>query len=284
MIPSSTIRRYTPDSALANPGLLFTDMRHNLQLSLPLARALFLRDLKAQFRQSALGYAWLFFPPIATTAVWFFLNSSGVVEVADTGIPYPAFVMIGTLLWQTFLDSLNRPIQALTGARGIMTKLNIPREAPILAGVASSSVTAGIRLLLLIPVFIFLDLSLSWQVLLFPLAYILIVIAGASLGVLLTPVGMLYTDIGKGIQMLGQFLMYTAPVVYPMAEIGLLGTVNRWNPVTPLLQFGRSTLSGGPLQALSETLLVSALCMVVLFFAWTILQIVLPRIIERMGM
>ena len=90
---------YPPDSALTDPRRLFREMVGELRDSRELAMALFRRDLKAQFRQSILGYAWLFFPPIATTLVWFFLNSSGVVQVADTGMPYPAFVMIGTLLW-----------------------------------------------------------------------------------------------------------------------------------------------------------------------------------------
>ena len=107
---------YSPESALADPRRLIKEMYQELRDSRELAGALFKRDMKAQVRQSILGYAWLFFPPIATTLVWFFLNSSGVVKVADTGMPYPAFVMIGTLLWQAFLESLTKPITSLNGA------------------------------------------------------------------------------------------------------------------------------------------------------------------------
>ena len=117
---------YSPESALVDPRRLIKEMYQELRNSRELAFALFSRDMKAQVRQSILGYVWLFFPPIATTLVWFFLNSSGVVKVADTGMPYPAFVMIGTLLWQAFLESLTRPITSLNGAKTMLIKLNFP--------------------------------------------------------------------------------------------------------------------------------------------------------------
>ena len=146
---------YTPESSLANPKRLIMEMVDELRNSRELAFALFTRDMKAQVRQSILGYAWLFFPPIATTLVWFFLNSSGVVKVADTGMPYPAFVMIGTLLWQAFLESLTKPIMSLTASKAMLVKLNFPRIAPVIAGIGQTTVTSAIRLVLLIPIFVF---------------------------------------------------------------------------------------------------------------------------------
>jgi len=246
--------------------------------------ALFRRDLKAQFRQSVLGYAWLFFPPIATTLVWFFLNRSGVVKVADTGMPYPAFVMIGTLLWQACLDSLLKPIQALNMSKAMLVKLNFPRIAPVMAGIAEISLTSAIRLVLLIPIFIFAGLTPSWTALFFPVAYLAMVLLGTAIGSLLTPIGLLYTDIGRGIQILGQFAMYLTPVVYPVATLGLLGWVNRLNPATYVLETGRATLVGGPWDALPIAAAVTAGAFLLLLLGWTIFHVTVPRIIERMGM
>lgn len=275
---------YTPDSALADPKRLFREMFAELKNSRELAMALFRRDLKAQFRQSILGYAWLFFPPIATTLVWFFLNSSGVVTVADTGMPYPAFVMIGTLLWQAFLESLTKPIMALNGAKGMLVKLNFPRIAPVLAGIGQTSLTSAIRLVLLIPVFLFSGLVPSWTIIFFPFAYLAMVLFGTALGSLLTPIGLLYTDIARAISMVGQFAMYATPVVYPVANSGLLGWLNRYNPITYLVEIGRATLVGGPWDALPLALAVSAAAFVLLLIGWTIFHVTVPRIIERMGM
>jgi lipopolysaccharide transport system permease protein len=275
---------YSPESALVDPRRLIKEMYQELCDSRELAGALFKRDMKAQVRQSILGYAWLFFPPIATTLVWFFLNSSGVVKVADTGMPYPAFVMIGTLLWQAFLESLTKPITSLAGAKGMLTKLNFPRIAPVIAGIGQTTLTAAIRLVLLIPIFVFAGVEASWTIVFFPLAYLSMVLLGVAIGSFLTPIGLLYTDIARAIALLGQFAMYATPVVYPVATNGFLGEVNRFNPVTYLIEIGRSTLVGGSFQYLPVALIISGCAFILLLIGWTIFHITVPRIIERMGM
>jgi lipopolysaccharide transport system permease protein len=275
---------YSPESAVLDPKRLMREMYEELRDSRELAWALFGRDMKAQFRQSILGYAWLFFTPIATTLVWFFLNSSGVVKVADTGMPYPAFVMIGTLLWQAFLESLTKPITSLNGAKAMLVKLNFPRIAPVIAGIGQTTVTAAIRLVLLIPIFVFAGVEASWTIVFFPLAYLSMVLLGVAIGSFLTPIGMLYTDIARAIGLLGQFAMYATPVVYPVATSGFLGEVNRFNPVTYLIEVGRATLVGGSFQHLPIVLIISGCAFVLLLIGWTIFHITVPRIIERMGM
>jgi lipopolysaccharide transport system permease protein len=259
---------------------MFIELRDSRELAL----TLFKRDMKAQFRQSVLGYAWLFFPPIATTLVWLFLNRSGVVQVADTGMPYPAFVMIGTLLWQAFLDSLTKPISALNAAKSMLVKLNFPRIAPVLAGIGETSLISAIRLVLLIPIFLYVGMYPSWTIVFFPFAYLALVLLGTAIGSFLTPIGLLYTDVGRAIGILGQFAMYATPVVYPIATAGLLGWVNKINPITYLIETGRATLVGGPFELVLPALAITAAAFVLLLIGWTIFHITVPRIIERMGM
>ena len=275
---------YSPESSLADPRRLIREMADELKNSRGLAFALFTRDMKAQVRQSVLGYAWLFFPPIATTLIWFLLNRSGVVKVADTGMPYPAFVMIGTLLWQAFLDSLTKPITSLQASKGMLVKLNFSRVAPVIAGIAQTSLTSVIRLVLLIPVFVFAGVEASWTILFFPIAYLSMVLVGAAVGIFIMPIGLLYTDIGKGIALIGQFLMYATPVVYPIASEGFMSWVNKWNPITYLIEIGRATLVGGSFEHLTTSLIISGGAFMLLLIGWAIFHITVPRIIERMGM
>ena len=275
---------YSPESSLADPRRLIREMADELKNSRGLAFALFARDMKAQVRQSVLGYAWLFFPPIATTLIWFLLNRSGVVKVADTGMPYPAFVMIGTLLWQAFLDSLTKPITSLQASKGMLVKLNFSRVAPVIAGIAQTSLTSVIRLVLLIPVFVFAGVEASWTILFFPIAYLSMVLVGAAVGIFIMPIGLLYTDIGKGIALIGQFLMYATPVVYPIASEGFMSWINKWNPITYLIEIGRATLVGGSFEHLTTSLIISGGAFMLLLIGWAIFHITVPRIIERMGM
>lgn len=275
---------YSPESALSDPRRLIREMFAELRDSRELSMALFRRDRKAQFRQSVLGYAWLFFPLIANTLVWLFLNRSGVIKVADTGMPYPIFVMGGTLLWQAFLDSLIKPINALVSSRSMLVKLNFPRIAPVLAGIGETTLNSAVRLILLLPAFFLAGLMPSWTILLFPIGYLAMVLLGTAIGGLLTPIGLLYTDIGRAIGVFGQFAMYASPVVYPIATTGALSWIHRLNPVTYVLQTGRSLLVGGPFDLLLPALAITAGAFVLLLISWAVFHITVPRIIERMGM
>jgi lipopolysaccharide transport system permease protein len=231
-----------------------------------------------------MGYSWLFLPPIATTLVWLFLNSSGVIKVAETNMPYPAFVMTGVLIWQAFMESLLKPMSSLSGARTMLIKLNFPRIAPILAGTAGTLLNSSIRLLLLIPIFVHVGLKPSWTITLFPLIFLCIVIFGTSIGLLLAPVGMLYTDVSRGIGFLGQFGMYATPVIYPAATTGLLAWINAFNPLTYLLDTARSSLVGEGFNHLGISLAIMTFSLILLILSWMILHITIPRIIERLGM
>lgn len=285
-VPSSELPLtvYSPASGLADPMRLFREMADELRNSRELAFTLFSRDIRAQFRQSILGYAWLFFPPVANTLVWIFLNRSGVVQVADTGMPYPAFVMIGTLLWQAFLDSLTKPISSLNAARSMLVKLNFPRIAPVLAGIGETTLVSSIRLVLLIPVFLYAGLMPSWTIVFFPFAYLALVIFGTAIGAFLTPIGLLYSDVGRAIGVLGQFAMYATPVVYPIATQGFLGWVNQLNPITYLLEIGRATLVCGPWDSLPIAGAITLVAFLLLLVGWAIFHVTVPRLIERMGM
>ncbi len=278
------ILRYSPESALKNPVRLLGEMWTDLLGSRDLAYRLFERNLKGQFRQSMLGYVWLFIQPLSTTLLWFLLNSSGVVKITDVGIPYPAFVLIGSLLYQAFSDSLNSPLRELNASKQMLIKLKFPREAVILAGLYQTCFTSLIRLTLLIPIFIFVDLSVTWTLLLFPIGYFALVVLGLAIGMTLTPLGLLYTDINRGITLALQLGTYATPVVYPLAKEGFLSLINKINPVTYVLSTTRDILTGGPYDMLMPAIYISIGSVFVFLISWVIFRVVIPIIIERLGM
>ena len=119
-----------------------------------LAKQLAIRDIKAQYRQSYLGILWAFITPLTTALVWVILSKSGTVTLTDTGIPYPVYVFSGTLLWSIITESINGPLNNTNAAKGILSKINFPKEALILSGVykliSSSVIKLGLLLFFLI--------------------------------------------------------------------------------------------------------------------------------------
>jgi lipopolysaccharide transport system permease protein len=154
------VRIYTPEPALQHPSKLLADLFRDINAGRELAWTLFCRDLKALYRQTYLGYVWAFLPPLVGALTFIFLQSQGITNIQDTGIPYAAFAMMGTLLWQTFVESMSGPLLAITQAKPMLAKINFPREAILMASAYMVGFNFLIRLTLLIGVVL---RGISWH-------------------------------------------------------------------------------------------------------------------------
>jgi len=165
----------------------------------------------------------------------------------------------------------------------MLSKLNFPREALILASMYKTLFNGGIKIVLILIAISFLGVLPGWQFLLFPLGIAALLLAGTAIGVFLTPLGLLYQDVGKSIPLLMQFFMYLSPVVYPMPEEGWAATIILLNPMTSIIVNARSWLTGMATEHIGAFIITNALLLVVLFAAWIIYRAAMPILIERMN-
>ena len=274
---------YTPDSLLASPLRMAREMLRDLVSSGELAWQLTVRDLSAQYRQTFLGFIWAIILPLANTLVWVFLSRSGVVNVSDTPLPYPVYVFTGTMMWAILMDALNAPLQIVTASKIILAKINFPREALVVAGIYQTVVNALIKVTLLLIALLVMGIRPDWSVLLFPIGVLSLILVGTLVGLALTPVGLLYADVGKAIPLLMQFLMYLTPVVFAMPKEGVPAILFQLNPLTPLILTARDWLTGFTPEHLGYFVVVNVVSIVLLFMFWVVFRLAMPILIERMG-
>ena len=279
----SPVTVYTPDSSLANPAVMVRGMFRDLMASRGLAWRLASRDINAHYRQAFLGLLWAFIMPLANTITWIFLSSTGIVSVGKTALPYPVYVLTGTMLWAILMDAMNAPLAHTNAARGMLTKLNFPREAILLSGIYQTLFNAAIKVCLLIPALLIMGVNPGWGVLLFPFGLLSLVLVGTAAGLLITPVGMLYTDIGRALPLMMQFLMYLSPVVFPAPQEGLASALFQLNPLTPVILTARDWLTGRPPEFLGFFLAVNTIAVVSLLVVWIAYRLAMPILIERMS-
>lgn len=275
-------RVYQKESNLRLGRLLkesFGDINKSRFLSFQLAK----RDISAMYRQSYLGILWAFITPLATALVWIFLNNSGTVRVTDTGIPYPVYAFSGTLLWSIITEAINAPIKSTTGSKSILSKINFPKEALVMSGILKLLFDSSVKVILLV-IFIFaFGVGFHWSLLLFPFAIFGGVFIGTTVGLFITPLGMLYKDVGKMITFALQFLMYVTPVVYAIPKSGIMKTVMEWNPLTPIILTARDLAVGMPPTYLTYFLFVIACCVPLFFIALIFYRVSMPVLVERMS-
>jgi lipopolysaccharide transport system permease protein len=258
-------------------------MGRDLLASRELAWRLMVRDISAQYRQSALGLFWAFVPPIAMAVGFTFASQSNIIQPGVTDIPYPAYVMFSTSLWQTFVEAINGPIQAVTIAKPMLARVNFPREAIILAKVGEVIFNFGIKLFLIVALFLVYRISVSWTVILAPVALFHLILLGTLVGTLLSPFGALYQDVAKGMSMVTGFWLLLTPVVFPVPKEGVFGVLVRLNPVTPLLVTTRELATTGVLTQAPAFWIVSGLTIVGLLLTWIAFRMAMPYVIERIS-
>jgi lipopolysaccharide transport system permease protein len=277
------ITHHTPESKIRHPIALMKEMFRDLRASRELAWRLVIRDISAQYRQTALGYFWAVFPPLVTSLVLILLRSSAVMDIKGIGIPYPAYVMMGTVFFQLFVDALNAPLKIVSESKAIFTKINLPREAFILSGMGQVLFSFGIKLILLIGTFIYFKVHVGWTAALLPIPLLGMLLLGTMLGILLIPIGLLYKDIQSALLIATQGLVFLTPVAYPPNVGGTLGKIMSLNPVTPLLMGAKDLVIHGIRGDLIPFFTVFGLTLIFLFIGWIVYRLALPIIIERIG-
>ena len=276
-------RIYQKEQTVSFFKLLKVSLR-DIRSSLFLAKQLAIRDISAQYRQSFLGILWAFITPVATALVWIVLNSSGAVKISDTGLPYPIFVISGTLLWSIITDAINSPIASTNSAKGILSKINFPKEALVVSGIYKLLFNILPKLLIMIVFMVIYSVSFQASMLLFPFILLGAIFFGTTIGFFITPIGMLYKDVSKLISMGLKFLMYATPVVFAIPkEEGLLKTLMEYNPISPILVTARDFLVGSTPEYLTYFFIVLGVCVPLFFIGLVLYRISIPIIVERMS-
>ena len=274
---------YTPESQMRSPVRLAKDMLRDLKNSKELAWRLFVRDISARYRQSFLGVFWAFLPALLSGLVFIVLQAKNVVSFGKVDIPYPVFAIIGTTLWQIFSESVNAPLKAVQGGRAMLAKINFPREALIVAAFYELLCSVAIKLVVILVVIFSFKMSLEPGMLFAVPALLVLILFGMMLGLFLTPIGMLYSDIGSALGVFLQFWFFVTPVVYPPPQSFPYSLITTFNPVSPLLVGVRNLITKGVLTNAPLFMIISACSLTGLLVAWIIYRVTMPIIIERMS-
>ncbi len=280
---SARIVVHRPESQMRRPKQLLREMGRDLLASRELARQLMIRDISAKYRQSVLGLGWAVIPPVVTAIGFSFAKSGGVINIGDTGLPYPAYVMFSVTLWQTFVEALTGPVQAVSTASTMLSRVNFPREALILAKLGEVGFNFAIKLVLIIGLFLWFKIPVGWSVFLAPVALIHLIVLGTFLGLLLAPLSALYRDITMALTLITGLWLFLTPVVYPVPTTGLFGLIVKLNPVTPLLVTTRELATTGIVSDPQGFWIASVISIIGLFIAWIVYRLGMPFVVERIS-
>lgn len=265
----------------------FRQAFHDLRVSFPRARALawrfFLRDLRAAHRQSLLGYVWILLPPLVNTLLWVMLNKTHVVRITTGSIPYPVFVLTGTVLWAAFNSAIMDTLGVVNQARGMLAKVNFPHESLVYAALIKSLVDAAIPTVLLVPALWVYNVPVHANTPLFAVALLAAVLLGMALGLFLIPLASLYSDVGRAVQLALRLGFFVTPVIYALPPPGTTRTFMAFNPITSIIVNGRAWFASyGDLMPNAFTVVLAGSCVAVPV-GLLLYKVAMPHLIERLS-
>ena len=274
---------YTPQSPLTQPRQMARDMVSDLRAAHELAWRLAVRDLNAQYRQTLLGFAWVLLVPLGHALIWILLAAGGLLGIGQTAMPYPVFVLAGTMLWAIFAEAVYAPLHTVGSARDVLVRICFPREALVLSGLLQVAFNAMIKVAIVALVLVLFDVLPGSGALWVPLGIAVLILAGTAIGLLLLPFGLLYADVGRILPFAMQGLMYLTPVVYPIPHDGMARTLLLLNPVTAPLEATRQWLTAGSPDLLAAVIMTGAGSLLAMLALWVVYRLAMPIVIERMS-
>lgn len=206
------------------------------------------RELASRYAGSAAGMLWAYIQPILMVGAYFLVFD--IVFAMRMGDSAPTarvgtYLVVGSLPWLAFCESLSRGASSLVDAGGLLQKNALP---PVLF--VARSVLAG--WVVFVPLMVLLTLAylpvsgLSWAVLAIPL---LLLLQGALALLLAHVLAILAAAVRDTLQVLGFVLsvgIYLSPIFFPLS---MFPPEWRWllfaNPMTALVIAYQSVLLQG---------------------------------------
>ncbi len=205
-----------------------------------------LREIRARYKQSVLGFAWIVFNPLVQLLVYSFVFSV-IFTFPSGGIPYPIFLFIGLLPWIYLQSTLSISAGVLVENANLLKKVRFPREILPYSVILAKGVDLFASLILLIVFMIFYQipfhLTILWAL---PILLLQILLMG-GLALILSVANLFYRDI-QYLTNLGIFVwMYLTPVFYPLSLVpSQYVFFYKLNPMVGIIEGYRSAFFNTP--------------------------------------
>jgi ABC-type polysaccharide/polyol phosphate export permease len=205
------------------------------------------RELKARYKDSALGYIWSLMRPLAQLLIYYI--ALGKFLGAERSIPdYAIFVFTGLTAWQLFSEIVAAGTGSIVANGGLVKKIYLPREVFPLSVVGSALFNFAIQIVILVIATFAVGAPPSGTSLLyFPLGVLVLLIYSMALAFLFSALNVYLRDIQYLVEIMLMVLFWTAPIVYSWEQAhahlgnGLAGHIYDANPLTAsVLAFQRA--------------------------------------------
>jgi lipopolysaccharide transport system permease protein len=202
-----------------------------------LIHSLVVRDLKARYRGSVLGFFWSFVNPLLLLLIYTFVFTVVLPGIHPRALePYALFMFCGILPWTWFSSSLLESSGVLISGGNLIKKVLFPAEVLPIVTVLANMVHFFFGLPILAVFLIYYRIPLNAAELVwFPLVVLTQLLLTLGLALIVSSLTVHFRDLKDLLQNLLTFWFFATPIIYPMTMAPGVGkTLLNLNPFTHL--------------------------------------------------
>ncbi|WP_017471011.1 ABC transporter permease [Amphibacillus jilinensis] len=167
--------------------------------------------LKAQNRNSYLGYFWWLLDPLLNVFIYYFLM---VVIVGRGGPDFPVYLVIGLVVWRWISSTINSSSKAITKYSGIISQVYMPKSIFPLA----FSVTQLFNFLfglIVIAIFLFaFRVVPTWHIVFLPYIILVQLLFLIAVSFLVAYITVFVRDIDNVMKHIVRLFFYSSPIIW----------------------------------------------------------------------
>ncbi|SCX51752.1 ABC-2 type transport system permease protein [Klenkia marina] len=172
------------------------------------------RELKARYKDSALGFLWSLIRPLAILLVYYI--AIGKFLGAERSIPdFAIYIFTGLTVWQFFTEVVAGGTGCIVGNAGLIKKVYLPREVFPLSVVGSAMFTFATQFVILLLALVAAGaVPTSSRLLYAPLALSVLIVYATALALVLAAVNVYLRDVQYLVEIGLTVMFWSTPVVY----------------------------------------------------------------------
>jgi lipopolysaccharide transport system permease protein len=226
--------------------IILSNFLHKIYVQRSLIRTFVVRDLRARYIGSFMGFFWSVIHPIVLLVSYTFVFSVifGLRPRPDTGTTsFPLFLFCSILPWLFFQETLQRSSTIILENANLVTKTLFPSEILPLSVLLAGLVNHLIGFAILLAILLVSLGKISIYILLIPVYFFLLMLFTLGIAWFISSLNVFIRDVSQILSVILTFWFWFTPIFYSADKFPprLLFLV-RWNPLAQVISGYRDCL------------------------------------------
>ena len=235
-------------------------------------------DLKIRYRNSTLGFFWIFLEPLLMLSVLLIVFTN----IFETKIEnFPLYILLSLIIWNMFSKGTMMGLNSIMSRRGILVQTYFPREIPAISATLTSLYLVFFEMIVFGIFVVALQFAPPITILLLPLFIVLTAIVVLGMSLALSVLNAKFKDVQFVWVIVLQAGFFLTPIFYRIDILPeFMQTILYFSPITQIVIMAQDVTLYGIIPKIEDITITIITSSIVLILGYAIYTKMEKRIVE----